>query len=364
MNWIFITELILYLCFGLLAGVQVLRFVPESKRPSYYVPESMIRFSVLLIAVLSFFPLLRLVFLFSEDSDVGFGVLFEAILFDFNVGQAWIITLFTCGSLLLLQSIRKYVQDRRLEYLSTVLTFILFLAFAWASHCTVSYQWTGFATHGLHFLAVSVWMGILLVIGWFAQDHQNWQAFLNWFTPLAVSCFLITLIAGLTLMSWLVPDVVNSWIVSYGQSLLIKHLFIVPLLVFAILNSVFVRRKMISDPTFRPIPWIRAESISGMTVFAAMAVLGMQSPTENLKAVIQFEKPSRLFEFFYSSPISPDTTIQLIPTVNGIVMWLLSLLCLFMMCTVVLRKKHPWSALGFGLLFVASAYLGFMFSIL
>jgi hypothetical protein len=59
--------------------------------------------------------------------------------------------------------------------------------------------------------------------------------------------------------------------------------------------------------------------------------MGQQSPTENLAAVIQFEKPSALFEIFYEGPIIPSTTIQFVSGGNSILLALISLVFLLSM---------------------------------
>ena len=41
----------------------------------------------------------------------------------------------------------------------------------------------------------------------------------------------------------------DSWMLPYGQTLLFKHLLIIPLLVYAIINSLFVKKKLIKDST-------------------------------------------------------------------------------------------------------------------
>ena len=37
-------------------------------------------------------------------------------------------------------------------------------------------------------------------------------------------------------------DYANSWMLPYGQALLIKHLLIIPLLAYAFINSVLIRK--------------------------------------------------------------------------------------------------------------------------
>ena len=360
---IYISELLLYCCFCILVGSQLITFIPEKKRPKIVVPNWLVNTSIVGIAALSFFPLLTIAIKFSETFEASFGIIFKGILFDFNVGHAWLITLFLSAVLLVVRSIRRISNEPKLECISSLFTFALILAFGWASHCTASYQLKGFIPHGFHFLAVCIWIGTLFIVSWFSKNSENWLAFLKWFSPLAFICLLVTISAGFFLMTLLVPDYVNSWIVPYGQALLFKHLLIIPLLTFALINGIWVRRKLKHKPDFNPIPWVRAESIFALFVFSAMAVMGQQSPPENIAAVIQYEKPSSLFQTFYQGTIVPSTTIRLISTGNSLLLAVIAVLFLFSI--VILFRNRPNSVLAtvFGLLFVGCAYTAFMLGI-
>jgi putative copper resistance protein D len=362
---IYISEFLLYCCFSLLVGHQLLTFIPEHRRPAILVPNWLVNMSILGIAVLSFSPLLKIAIMFSEDfkEEVSFGVIFKGILFDFNVGHAWLITLSLAVVLLVVRFIRKKTDEPILEYVSALITFTLILAFGWASHCTASYQLKGFIPHGIHFLAVSVWIGTLLVVSWFSKDKNNWLAFLKWFSPVAFICFITTISAGFFLMTLLVPDYVNSWMVPYGQALLFKHLLIIPLLTFAFINGVLVRRKLKQKPNFNPIPWVKAESIIALLVFSAMAVMGQQSPPEIIAAIIKYEGPSALFQNFYPGAITQSTTISLVSSGTSILLGLVSVLFLFSMVFLFWKRVSSVLATVFGLLFVCSAYIALMLAI-
>lgn len=360
---VYITEFLLYCCFCILVGHQLLTFVPEHKRPEIIVPDWLVNVSIVGIAVLSFFPLLRITTMLSGEFEAEFGVIFKGILFDFNIGHAWLITLVLAAVLISVRYIKKNTNEPKLEYITSIFTFALILAFGWASHCTASYQLKGFIPHGIHFLAVCIWIGTLLVVSWFSKNSDNWLAFLKWFSPVALICLVATISAGFFLMTLLVPDYVNSWIVPYGQALLFKHLFIIPLLTFAFINGVLVKRKLYSNPQFNPIPWVKAESIFALLVFSAMAVMGQQSPTENLAAVIQFEKPSALFQIFYQETIEPSTSIHLVPNETSILLAFIAVLFLLSMLILFQKRINSGLATVFGILFVCTAYTALMLGI-
>ena len=81
-------------------------------------------------------------------------------------------------------------------------------------------EYGAFSINTAHFLAVSVWVGILFVVSWFSKNHSNWLNFLKWFTPVAIVCFVITVISGLFFMTVVVEfkDYANSWMLPYGQA--------------------------------------------------------------------------------------------------------------------------------------------------
>ncbi|CAM4370349.1 copper resistance D family protein [Paenibacillus typhae] len=360
----YLSEFILYCCFAIVVGNQILVFIPEGHRPSIDVPYWILNSTIIGIAVLSFSSLLTIVNSFAEDFDNDYWMIFRSVLFEFNIGHAWLITLGLTALLLFIQSFKRAVNTPSLEFVTAALTLALILAFAWASHCTASYQLKGFVPHAIHFLSVCIWIGTLFIVSWFSTNHNNWSSFLKWFSPLALVCLVFTISAGFFLMNLLVPDYVNSWIVSYGQALLFKHLLIIPLLTFAFMNGVLVKRKLKQDSDFNPIPMVRTESIIALLVFGAMAVMGQQSPTENLAAVIQFDKPSKLFLRFYDGTITRDSTIQWISNGNSIFLGMVSLL-LLLSAVLLFHKKSNTSGLAvlFGISFVGSAYTAIMMGV-
>ena len=44
-------------------------------------------------------------------------------------------------------------------------------------------------------------------------------------------------------------DYPDSWMIPYGQALLIKHLLIIPLLVYVLINSILMKKKLKKDLT-------------------------------------------------------------------------------------------------------------------
>ena len=142
-----------------------------------------------------------------------------------------------------------------------------------------------------HFLIVTLWTGILIQVAWFSKDKQKWSQFLRWFTPFAIVCIIIIGISGLTLMFNVVEpkDYVKSWVLPYGQMLLLKHISIIPVLVFAFINGV-LSKKAATIPSFNPRPWIKAESFIILIVFYFTSVLGTLSPPHEVEFTVQIRR--------------------------------------------------------------------------
>ncbi len=374
---IYISEFILYCSFAFLVGSEIIKLVPQHKRPEIMMPKWLPGMALLLIVVLSFVPLINITNHFFGGSGAHYLTILGEVLFGFSVGHAWLLTLFVAIILFMIHVLKEIFPTRKLSYLSISLTFMLILAFGWASHCTAAYQLKGFIPHTLHFLAVCVWMGVLLVVAWFSTNHQHWQEFLRWFTPVALVCLVIIMCSGLFLMNLLVPDYTDAWMVSYGQALLIKHLLIIPLLVFMLINGVWVRAKLRTsssnskvlmvkvkpDRGLSPIPWVRAESVIGLLVLSAAAVMGQQSPPENLVALLQVEQPSRLFSWFYPGNVSSETVLHF--TANGLSS-LFASVAFGLLCSIFFlfrRKMNSGLAVLLAILFVISSYLSIMLAI-
>ncbi len=154
-------------------------------------------------------------------------------------------------------------------------------------------------------------------------------------------------------------DYPNSWMLPYGQSLLIKHLLIIPLLVYAMINSLFIKKKLISEIHFNPKPWARMESIIILLIFSATAALGQQSPPH--ETTVTGVGVSKMFTLFYQGQFQPEMTVQFILKSNSLILIVIALLLLLIMSFV--KKVSPLLSFFFSVLFVVSSYLSIISSI-
>ncbi|WP_339207905.1 CopD family protein [Paenibacillus sp. FSL K6-3182] len=359
---IYISEGLLYICFAILTGTFLLRLVPEDRRPSVHVPHGLLLACAVAIPFLSYVPIHKLAIVFAKDFDMSYGAILKSILLDVNTGKAWVWTTIGSAGLAFLLGLKAFRGDKHMPKVALFVTFLLIVWLGYAGHASSLYGFKGLITHSAHFLAVSVWIGILFVISWFSKDDANWNAFLRWFSPVAIVSVVVTLLAGITLMSFTTPEYVNSWMLPYGQMLLIKHLLILPLLLFAFSNGFGYKKIAKTNPNFNPRRWLKAESFIALLVLAATGVLGQQAPPHKVKETLQSESPSPFFTSIYKGNFSPDISLK----------FTLNMECLLMLAAAALmavgllwmyRVNKLMPAFVMGILSVVFGYFGLMFAI-
>jgi putative copper export protein len=358
-----ISEPLLYLCFSIIIGSFLLRIVPSTYRPDIKVPKGTLMAATAGIAIFSFVPVLQLILYLYQD--IGFAQTFKSVLFTFEVGKAWIFTYLVSNLLFIYIVWFDYRKKPLYAYIGMGITLMLIIALGWSSHATSIGQWKGFLIHTIHFLAVTIWVGILFVVGWASRNYSNWQNFLRWFTPVAIICFMITVVTGLFLMTIVVnyKDYTNSWMLPYGQALLIKHLLIIPLMTYAFINSVLIRRELKNNANFNPIRWTKTESLIVFLIFSVTAVLGQQGPPHDIKTTLASSGLSKLFDLFYQGNITRDSVIVLGLELNSVMLLVAALS--FLGLTILSYIKRAPILLGFlmSVLFVVATYLSLMVSI-
>ncbi|MCM3597976.1 hypothetical protein M4D55_19615 [Metabacillus idriensis] len=352
-----VTEFFLYILFSFLVGHVALQFVPESNKPNIVVRKPVLLLATLGIIVFSFGPVLQVILYFSES--VGLGLTAFSVLTKFQVGIAWIFTGFIATFLWM----TIYVEGSK--YIQAFWLILMILAVGYASHVASLSFWSGFVTHSLHFTVITLWVGILIQVSWFSKEAKNWAAFLKWFTPFSIGLLIVTIVTGLILMFFVVTpkDYTNSWVLPYGQMLLLKHISIIPVLLFAFINGVLAK-KSYSNPLWDPKPWIRTESISLFLVFFFTGVLGTLSPAaHDVATTFKTEGAAPLVEFITGSVIKAPIQTELVPTLEGMTLIVLSGLFLLMIVISFYKQVKPIVAFGFGICFLITMYLGIMLNL-
>ncbi|MFD0588249.1 copper resistance D family protein [Paenibacillus sp. GCM10027627] len=345
-----------------MTGSLLLRLVPERKRPAVYVPNALLLACALAIPLLSFVPIHQLAALFARDFDMSYIDMLKSVLLDVNSGKAWIWTAIGSIGLAVLLGLKAFRNDKHMPKVALFITLLLIVWLGYASHASSLSSIKGLVIHTTHFLGFSIWIGILFVVGWFSKDSSNWPAFLKWFSPVAILSVVVTLLAGLALMAFTTPQYVNSWIIPYGQALLIKHLLILPLLLFAFTNGFLYKSVAAKDRGFNPVKWLRVESVIALLILAATAFMGQQSPPHTLKETLQTVAPSPLFTWLYEDAFSPDISLKMTLGLESVLMFAAAAV----MVAGILwsyRANRPLIAFSMGLLTAAFGYFGLMFSV-
>lgn len=356
---VIISQALLYLCFSILVGSFILLLVPNKYRPDLKISKRFLLMSAMTLPVLSFLPVLENILYISPR--LGLLESFKIVLITYTAGNAWMFTLLGSAVLILLISLTNFIQKDTYVFLGTFITFLLILTIAWSSHAGAMNPVVGIISDFIHLSAVSVWVGILLIISWCSINQNNWLKFLKWFSIVAISCLTATTISGLLLMNVLVDGYIHSWIVSYGQGLLLKHLFLLPVIFYALANSFLVKYKLSRDASFNPLPWVRGEGLILFVIFTITAIFSQHSPPHGNDLTNDAVSP--LFRLFHADFIDASHTIGFAISLNTVLFFFLSFLCIGLIVLNFLKKTSLMISFLLSCLFVGSLYAMIMVSI-
>lgn len=358
-----ISEALLYLCFALLMGSYILSLFPSDLIPTIIVPKKMKLVAVCGIAFFSFVPLISLLMYLYEDYGIVDSL--QSILLTFEVGKSWlftfIVTLFL-GLYILLFDAKKSILY---VIVGISLVLVLIIGVSWSSHASSIQSFKGLITHFTHFTSVVIWVGILFVISWFSQNTNNWLAFLKWFHITAMYCLGIIIVTGFSLMSFSTPlnAYPNTWMVSYGQSLLIKHLLIIPLIAYAFINGILMKKRLLKNDNLDARPWAKVEFFLLLLIFAATGAMSQQSPPHHLFETINSEGFSSLFLLFHDGIVFSGLAVQLVFNTEGLLLLCISAIFLVMSIFSFVKRMPAIFSFVMSIFVVIAAYLGLLFSI-
>lgn len=343
-----------YLFFSLLVGFVVLQFVPESKKPTIQLPKSLFLICTLGIIIFTFVPVLALILFF--DDTVGFAPAVTSVMMSTQIGQGWLFI--TVLAIFLWLTI--YLE--RSKYLQAFWIILMMIAIGYGSHVSSQSFVVGVFSHTTHFLMVTIWVGVLLHASWFSKDKKNWNEFLQWFTPLAIVCMLNIFATGFVIMFTIEKptEYINGWATTYGRMLLFKHISIVPVIMFAIINGI-LSRKISTSSQYEPRTWLKAESVILLLVFYFTAVLGTLSPPFEIAYAPQTAISPTWVDWLLAKNILVPIEIEFAPTFLSVILITVALLFLLLIILSYTRTS-PYFATVFGGCFIITLYLGLMFS--
>lgn len=356
MYWI--SEPFLYLGYAILAGITVLAFVSETKKPLIKFPIWLGPAAAVVVALCAYIPILQIIMFFKDD--VGFAQSFKAVMFSFQEGEryAWVATL----SLLI--AVLSVIIHRRPKAVVRWLMPISLLGIAFSmssfNHAASLFGFKGELAFFGHFTAMAIWTGTLLMVGWFNKGTDGWSAFLKWFHPLAIISVLIVIGSGLFLMSGVTPDLTMSWVVPYGQALLIKHILILPLLVFGFINGYLMKRKMLHDPGFKPATWSRNEGVLLWLIYIVTGYMNQQAAPHDLTLPISAAEGADTFRWFH--PSFEGSSLSFIWSLPGLILFMLGAVLLIGMLVLFKRNRRAGAVLLCSLGASVAIYAGIMLS--
>lgn len=355
-----VTNGLLYVCFAILIGAHLLSLFPEDMRMHIKVRKRILIGVNSAIPILAAIPVIDLVNTISKYRVDNSFTNFIYVIKEIEIGRAWFTLLLLSIFHLFILVIRKnkiiYPVIGLLLMLGIVLTQSV------VGHAASMASYPGALSHTIHLLAVCFWAGTLFVVSWFANDDTHWQSFVNWFSIMALICFVFVTFTGLFMSFSLTEGTfVSSWQVSYGQALLIKHLLYVALLLFVFINAVLINRKVKKSAEFSPKHWWRAESAIILLIFTVTGFMSEQEPPLDIGKVVNSTDSSVLFRTFAS--VNIGDTVLLSPNIMGVFFILLSVVFLFSTLFVFWYQEKVMSALLMIGLAIFSLYLGLMSSV-
>lgn len=352
MSWLIgLSDFLLYLVLAFLAGDAMLRFVKKDRKPLIEVPKKWLIIALALIPLLLAPPLIQIILLLADA--YGLPQAAVDVVAKFRIGQSYVIGVLLAGAWLI-----TVLRDGSAAVRAVWLV-LSSVNVGYASHAASIEGWQGFAGHTIHFLALLLWAGVLLHIAWFMVDGRNWRRFLKWFTPFSVAMMAVLIASGFWLMLFFVApeDYASSWILPYGQLLLLKHLSIVPLLLAAFINAALSRGDAPNAA------WLEIESWLLVLVLLITAFMSKLAPPHNINETFRLEGTAPLMDWFVGPQYLPVQAVWT-PNVDGFLMIGIGLICLVLQWLSYRKRLPEWLSFLFALGFIGAAYTGLMFSFL
>ena len=162
-------------------------------------------------------------------------------------------------------------------------------------------------------------------------------------------------------MSVIVPDYVSSWVITYGQLLLIKHLLFLPLLAFGLHHFLLGLKYKENDDNKKILTSFKVESLLATMILFISAVMTEQTPPHEVVQTLQTENLSWFAQLFISES-SSFSAIQFQVSFQSLTLLACSaLFFIYSFCLV--RRDWLKRSLFVFLLSVIMTYSGLMASI-
>ncbi|WP_257349510.1 copper resistance D family protein [Pseudalkalibacillus decolorationis] len=349
---------ILYLAFSFLLGGLILESIPKHRKPNVKVPKELLLWSIVLIPILIFVLLLQIIQYLSQS--IGYWETFTSVLFNFDVGKAWLASILIAVVLYLLVRRNELQETTFYARLGAFLTVVLISSYSFSSHAASLYPLLGFFAHFLHVVAVSAWIGVLFYVAWFSNKRSEWIPFLNWYTPFSIGAVLLLSGGGLLLTEIVAPQYIDAWVLSYGQALLMKHLLLIPVLLYAVLHGFFLKRSLLKKGEANVKRSLQGEAIIILVVFGVTGFLSQQTPPHEVWRTLLQNSPSPFFLKWFDGSIDEKSIISFVAT-SETYMWAAGALVMLLFTAYTVIKRWPgWIGALLGVAASALAYAALM----
>ncbi|MDN4594485.1 copper resistance D family protein [Polycladomyces subterraneus] len=343
-------------CLALLTGGALLSLVADDYKPVVILPHRLFPLVALIAGLGSFVPVLRLVLFLEPDTGCMEAVRLGVFLS--RTGQVWLGLLVVSVLLALFLQVRDVRSSKWTAGWALFGTWMLILIKSWMGHVASVSDISGWVLQSVHLTSVCVWAGGLMVVGFFTVDTARWLSFLRWFTPTAIGCVTAVILAGWGLMGTVDPEYVASWVLPYGEALLLKQWMTAGVLVTAGVNGGWIRRKLARGEEVNPLPWMRAEAVQILLVVAITAWMSQEAAPHTVAETVQAVGVSPLFEGLFPGKWYPGLRAEWQGYLLGGLLVLWALILLAMIPLLYRQRRSAYGAVWLAGLAACAGFVG------
>ncbi|GAF15267.1 hypothetical protein JCM19046_4409 [Bacillus sp. JCM 19046] len=351
---------VLYTVLALLAGLIVMELVPTSRGLKQKVPAKIVLGVILLVPVVYSGYVLQLGVTYANFFSIPF---FEGMLTALNdhvLGTSFLII----GSITIVMVLLQLFLKSKFPLFTALIQLVLLLghivAVSLSSHSASLTDMQGVLSNAIHVTAMAFWTGPLFVVSVYGKQLVNDKTFHQWFSAVAVFCLLLLGTSGIVMMGEIAPEYVHSWMLTYGQLLLIKNILIAPLLVFGFRHLIHLSGKGKALTVAERQRSFRTESIFVLLVFIVTAWLTETEPPHNVLRTLQFEPMNPIVPFFLSETLIENQLITFAPSIGAILLLVASGLLLLFAVFAAWWFRRTWVTAAASASFVVVFYLALM----
>ncbi|WP_078391400.1 copper resistance D family protein [Shouchella patagoniensis] len=353
---------LLYTLLALLAGVFVIQLVPKERGVSKQPAPLTVMLLILGVPLIFSGYLLRLAVTYASFFSISYADAVLTVMNEHIIGVSFLVIIGTSITMTLIYLLMEKKQKALAAGINIVLVLVLIAAVSFSSHSASITGIQGIVSNGIHLFAMSFWIGPLFMVSLYGSSLKDPQKFHQWFSSLAGFCLLLLITSGFIMMGEIAPEYVNSWMLTYGQLLLIKHILFIPLLIFGFRHLLSLSGKGAKLSTEEQQRSFRIEAIIALLVFSVTAGLTETEPPHNVLRTLQSEPMSPIMDIFLNEALLENQLIAFSPSIGAIFLLVAAgiFLLVALFCGWWFRKT--WYTAASTVLFVGTAYLGVMAS--